>query len=342
MQKENGEVRRILAHWQKTAAEIRFIDSSHGEDDVRENYILDDRWVLRVNSAPVMSDGRLADLNRLILRYRAFGLAAPLFIPLDETGRFTLRLADGGTAYLSEYLNLPTPPQRLPGDWYEKKLVPMVAAFAQRYRGVDVSGTYSMYSLFDLSPYDQPNGMDEKQENCLLLISDLRQAGEEALAGEIERLNDELRQRLRALYPALPRCVFQGDENRTNFCLDEQGELAGIFDFNMAGADVCVNYLANQVMFLLDLGAETVAAGPAEAVLARMQAAEDRCLRVVREHYAFTPEEEAAYPLCQAIVRLFHWNNVCDYREGLKSPSGRQNAAALLRLAAADIRRSLQ
>ena len=48
------------------------IDSSHGESDLRHNYIIDKKYVLRVNSAKVMGEKRIKELNRLIGRYNAF------------------------------------------------------------------------------------------------------------------------------------------------------------------------------------------------------------------------------------------------------------------------------
>lgn len=49
---------------------IQCVDSSHGETDIRRNYLIDRKYVLRVNSAPVMTEARLAELNTLIGRYR--------------------------------------------------------------------------------------------------------------------------------------------------------------------------------------------------------------------------------------------------------------------------------
>ena len=36
------------------AENIEFVDSSHGEDDIRHNYIIDKKYVLRINSAKVI------------------------------------------------------------------------------------------------------------------------------------------------------------------------------------------------------------------------------------------------------------------------------------------------
>ena len=84
---------------------MEFVDSSHGEDDVRHNYIVDKKYVLRINSAKVMTEDRLAELNSLIERYRSFGMQAPLFLKA-ATGQFVVE-QEGKYCYLSEYLDLP-------------------------------------------------------------------------------------------------------------------------------------------------------------------------------------------------------------------------------------------
>ena len=335
MRRSDEDVRKLLSLWGKTAESIQFIDSSRGEDDIRENYVLDRRWVLRVNSAPVMDDARLADLNRLIGRYRDFGLAAPAFVPLAE-GRYTAALADGFFCYLSEYLDM------MPADqvglsksqWQEldQSILILTARFAARYRQIDLSAFYGMYSLFDLSPYDKAENIDEKQQNCNLLAETLTGIGEDALARELKALNDALRERLLRLHPRLPKCVFQGDENASNLCLNEQGEILGIFDFNMAGTDVCVNYLANHCLYRY----ENDFSRSAETLHSALREAEAEDLQIIRRYYPMTPEEEAAYPLYSAIVTLFQWPMICDYRTGLKNAETRENALAFLKLLMGD------
>ena len=46
--------------------ECEMIDSSHGESDIRHNYIIDKKYVLRINSAKVMTEERIKELNILI------------------------------------------------------------------------------------------------------------------------------------------------------------------------------------------------------------------------------------------------------------------------------------
>ncbi len=51
------------------------IDSTNG-DDYRLNIIIDKKYVLRINNA-VMTEERLASIDRLVGRYRNIGVLAP-------------------------------------------------------------------------------------------------------------------------------------------------------------------------------------------------------------------------------------------------------------------------
>ena len=110
-----------------------------------------------------------------------------------------------------------------------------------------------MYSLFDLSPFDKAEGIDEKQQNFNSLCGSLRGIGETALAERLEKTHALIRGKLKAVYKALPRCVFQADENLSNVLVDREHHLAGLIDFNLAGTDVCVNLIANNADFNLDI-----------------------------------------------------------------------------------------
>lgn len=223
---------------------VRFVNSSHGEDDLRHNYIIDNAYVLRANSQPVMTDARLCELNSLIDRYRAFGLLAPRFLPAAN-GHYTAE-ADGMHCYVSEYLDAPLADDKKATcrSALIAQRLELVCRFAAHYRGEELSETRAMYSLFKLAPYDEPYGIDEKQSNFNDLTASLRESGERELAAALERRYGEIRARLRAMWDALPECFFQGDENFSNLCVDENGRIIGLFDFNMAGTDVIANYLA--------------------------------------------------------------------------------------------------
>lgn len=185
-----------------SADTMEFVDSSHGEDDVRHNYIVDKKYVLRINSAKVMTEKRLTELNTLIERYRSFGMKAPLFLKA-ENGSFVVEW-DGKNCYLSEYLDFPLAEEvkfRCREELMRQRLV-FISRFAQTFKNVDLTETVSMFSIFDLAPYDKLSGLDidEKQENLNQLVADLTQAGFAELAQKVNAKNDELRQQLKPIY----------------------------------------------------------------------------------------------------------------------------------------------
>lgn len=322
----------ILAEYGvKEIKEFRCEDSSHGEEDIRHNYIIDRSYVLRVNTAPVFTQQRIVELNRLIRRYHDFGLKAPLFL-CDPQGNF-LHQRDGAYLYLSEYLDA-----RVAYEIKEtckaeliKQRAGFVAEFAERYRGVDLVDTMSMYSIFDLSAYDQLTGVDEKQENLNGLTGLLRELGEGHLAEKLEAINDEVRSELKKIYPDLPRCVFQGDENFSNLCVDERGKIIGLFDFNMAGTEVIANYLAN----LAFLGSfsytdEVFANKTAEEIFQNIMESFRESTGYMENRYHFSEMEKRAYFLYARLVLISGYVNAGAFMEFLKQEETRKKTLAIL------------
>lgn len=325
-----SQINTFLASYEIPAIKgFELIDSSHGEEDVRHNYILDRRYVLRVNSAPVFTEQRLSELNRLIDRYRDFGLKSPLFLS-DKNGKY-LQEIDGCYAYLSEYLDLPLADDREEKRKLIGERLSFVARFAQRYRGVDLVDTRSMYSLFELSPYDELTGVNEKQDNLNELSAALRKWGYDGLADRLNQRNEELRSQLRSIYRELPRCVFQGDENFSNLCLDEAGHIAGIFDFNMSGTEVIANYLANlafqaRINFLDNCFDEN----SPEQVFAEIADVFRDSTAQIQQHYAFSEPEKQAYFRYAELVLLSGNAIVSALTQHLECEKTREKAAALL------------
>ena len=315
--------------------DIRLIDTSHGSDDIRLNYVIDKKWVLRFCNAPEMTETRLAELNRLIERYIQFGLKCPRFLP-DRNGRF-FHEWNGLTCYLQEYIDLPTAyeakltPQEEDSVWQE--VLDSVAAFAEMFRNVDLSGTMGMYSLFDLAPYDIPVGKDEKQQNFDSLCETLLEIGETALVERLQAKHTIIREKIRSVYKDLPRCVFQADENLSNVLIDENHHLAGLIDFNMAGTEVIVNQFANLGGGFKEDITEPIGAD------ARMQYAKD-CYRkyqerMIRIYHATEPEKQAMI-WYSWIALVAGWPQVCFFIDGLKKETLKSEILELLGLLADD------
>ena len=314
------------------AKTVRLIDSTHDETDVRLNYIIDKKWVLRFCNAPDMTEKRMGDLNRLIGRYRAMRFACPAFIA-DAQGRY-LHPWKQLVCYLSEYVDLPLADDTELQD--EDRLVlevaESVARFAETYRDVDLSETMGMYSLFDLSPFDIPNGMDEKQDNFNQLIGFLREVKEDELADRLEIRHADIRRELKGVYRELPRCVFQGDENFSNVLIDEAQHFAGFIDFNMAGTEVIVNQLANLAGFDYDEKKTEPIGAQARLAFA---------LRYFQEHigcmlraYHATAKERQALRWYAWIVMVAQWPTLCYWKYAIRGETLKKEICDLLSLIA--------
>ena len=337
--KESSQYNQVLDLLQlfniHSAESIEYVDSSQGEDDIRHNYIIDKKYVLRLNSAKVMTEERLTELNTLIERYRSFGMKAPLFLKA-ENGSFVVE-QDGKNCYLSEYLDLPLAEDvkfRCREDLIRQRLV-FISRFAQTFKNVDLVETVSMFSIFDLAPYDKLSGLDidEKQENLNQLVADLTQAGYVELAQKVNAKNEELRRQLKPIYKELPRCVFQGDENFSNLCVDENDQIVGLFDFNMSGTEVIANYLANNAfMGHFCYEDEILDKHTPEEVLQILLGAFLRSTVLIREHYSFTEQEFSAYLLYGKIAMISAYWNASTFGEYLKQEKYKDKIAAIIEL----------
>lgn len=316
---------------------VKLMDSTREAADIRLNYIIDKKWVLRFCNAPDMTEKRMGELNRLIGRYRAAGYVCPAFVA-DDSGKY-LHPWEDLLCYLSEYVDLPLAREREQDldDQDSNRLAlqvsAMVARFAEAYRNVDLSETMGMYSLFDLNPYDAQVGMDEKQENFEDLMAVLREEQEDALADRLEARHAEVRRKLKAVYRDLPRCVFQGDENLSNVLVDDKRNAVGFIDFNLAGTEVIVNQLANLAGF--EYGDEEHPyPGGAEARL-------ELALRGYREDigrmltiYHATEQERQALVWYAWIVMVAQWPTACFFEYAMKEGELKREICDLLSLIA--------
>lgn len=291
---EEGLCSLLALYGVSDAVAVGLLDTSHGADDIRWNYIIDKKYVLRFTNAPEMTEERFVDLNRLIARYADFGLRCPAFLP-GMDGRFFHRWKEL-QVYLSEYIDLPTADKaglsQEEKDALRGEVVLSIARFMERNKGVDLSPTMGMYSLFDLCPFDVPLGIDEKQQNLNDLCAALRKAGEEGLARRLEAKNQAVRAQLLSIYRDLPRCVTQADEGFTNVLLDGEKHLAGLIDFNLSGTDVCVNLIANNaILDLDDLGDKPF--DPADALEQMLAGFRRNAARMLEVYHASEMERDA-------------------------------------------------
>ena len=301
------------------------VDTSHGDDDRRLNYILDDKYVLKVHSARSMWELRLQEIQRLIDRYRSIGVYCPRMIPTLDGTLSCLYEINGvpHTCFVEEFAIYPVCPDELTLDRTE--VLAHVGKLAAKYSGVDLSPIRSMWSIIDLAPLDVD--VDDKQENTNLLCDALKAAGHPDLAAQVNVLNEQMRAVIEKDYLALPRCVYQGDMNSSNE-LHQDGHFVGLIDFNMAGTDVNINVFANETNWF-----------PEEAefdnmsideIMRRIDTEQAELLAVIFENYTMNELETRLFPYYKRIADLFQWPIVCSFKKWLKEDSRKEKCIALI------------
>ena len=301
------------------------VDTSHGDDDRRLNYILDDKYVLKVHSARSMWELRLQEIQRLIDRYRSIGVYCPRMIPtLDGTLSCVYEINGvPHTCFVEEFAIYPVCPDELTLDRTE--VLAHVGKLAAKYSGVDLSPIRSMWSIIDLAPLDVD--VDDKQENTNLLCDALKAAGHPDLAAQVNVLNEQMRAVIEKDYLALPRCVYQGDMNSSNE-LHQDGHFVGLIDFNMAGTDVNINVFANETNWFpeeTEFDNMTI-----DEILRRIDTEQAELLKVIFENYTMDELETRLFPYYKRIADLFQWPIVCFFKKWLKEDSRKEKCIALI------------
>ena len=106
----------------------------------------------------------------------------------------------------------------------------------------------------------------------------------------------------------LPRCVYQGDLNRSNILIDKNKHFTGIIDFNMYGTEVNVNCFLNESMYYLDeQDFETMTA---TELFERMNEVQKKLLIPIFKYYILNEVEKKVYRDYKKIIDLCFYPNV--------------------------------
>lgn len=327
MMLELSEIQTIMLHFGLTVQSvIHFYDTSHGEDDKRWNYVLDNKYVLKINSVGTMWEARLQEIRRLIGRYRSIGVYCPDIIP-TLSGRLSCPWQKDKkeyTCFVEEYAIYPVLGWGV--EHARKEVVEHLGVLAARYTNVDLSEIKSMWSIIDLAPLDVD--VDEKQENTNMLVEKLRKNGYHDLAMQVNTFNEMLREKILAVFDKLPRCVYQGDLNSTNE-LYENGRFVGLIDFNMAGTDVNINVFLNETNWFPEEAEFDELS--VEEILLKQDVEQDKELSIILQHYTLNDIEKYAFPYYKRIVTMFQYPNVCLMVEWLDNEKKRDKCVELIK-----------
>ena len=335
-----AELEKICAGFGIEPIEIGdVIDTSHGEEDIRYHYIINRKYVLKINTAPMVTEEFLRDINQLAQRYSDVGVWCPK-IRKNMQGTYLYEWTDLSAnagaektvckCYMEEYAPYRTAEDCVTDEFaFRKKAVGHLGQLAAKYTNVELVKHRSMWSVIELAPLDVD--VDEKQENADELIQFLQARGYGELATELTRANEEAREAIRRKLARLPRCVYQGDMNFSNLLMDEEENFRGLIDFNLYGTEVNINCFINETAFLQEMDFEEYNAAD---ILERMRKRQEELLAEIFRYYTLNEDEKACFEAYRRIVELFQYPNVMLYEHLIREGKCAAKVAELLRMMA--------
>lgn len=235
------------------------INTSRGDSDFREVIIVktaaDEKYIIKLADNDFTFPDKISMWRRTVEEYRQLGYYCPV-IHSDKSGHFPYVQYKGHNcvAYAEEYTSYIPAEQRSPDttaqsnvsvNEYERDAWIMSAKIAAKH--FDYTSYPSGYCLFEtFCPSDKT---DEVLE-AALSWKEYAEALPDEFSKQVQRiwqLWEENRKALEPIYKTLPVSVFQADLNPSNILLDETGKFVGVYDFNLCGKDVFLNYLFREI-----------------------------------------------------------------------------------------------
>ena len=314
------ETNDIVGLFCKTAPiNIEIKNTSHGDDDFRETLIVDlenEKMVIKLSSNGFTDEKHLILWERIANEYRNLGYYCPKFIrALDGTyptveykDRKCMVWGEEFSKYRSaeELIKEKFSDTKLVKDgWYsflEDAMIMDAKVAARHFDYTDLPSAFCMFEIFD--PYDENDETTNDAERWLEIAKTLP----EAYTDQVERIWTrwlEARKELESFYHDLPTSVFQADINDSNVLLDEEGNFKGVYDFNIGGREVYINYIIRQAPYVSTVSTSATYEGieAGDTFLKRILHALD----IAKKVYTFSDLEKKAAPLLYRCIRPLWW-----------------------------------
>lgn len=273
------------------------VNTSHGTDDFREAIIVyfesDAKLVIKIACNGFTNRNSIAMWQRCAQEYLKEGYYCPQIFTSIEGDFPTVKYKGYRcVAYAEEFAIYKSVENYSVAKSYRDELYLMTAKIAKRC--FDFTDLPSGYSLFELFPSDT---IDEVTENALSFrdyCQTIPMCFREQAAGIFKRWEENYAE-LKKIYFSLPFSVFQADFNYSNVLVDEDGRFVGIYDFNLAGRDVFLNYLFREIY-----------SGSFDEELTEIL----RALRITSQVYSFSQDEIEAAPLIYRCIKPLWYTRV--------------------------------
>jgi Putative homoserine kinase type II (protein kinase fold) len=255
----NHEIKNVLSlFFDDTPVASHLIDTSRGDADFRATFIVEmvsaGKVVLKLADNDFTFPEKISVWQRTVEEYRKLGYYCPRIFR-SKSGDFPM-VDYGGhrcAAYVEEFAPFHPVEDRFSEDFgqngelydrYKQDIWRMTARIAAQY--FDYTEYPSAYCLFEtFCPSDKTDEVLENALNWKACADALPPACREQVE-RIWRLWTENRSALEPIYHQLPSSVFQADLNASNILLDEEGGFVGVYDFNLCGREVFLNYLMRE------------------------------------------------------------------------------------------------
>lgn len=288
------------------------INTSRGDTDFREVIIArtasDKKYIIKLADNDFTFPDKIIMWKRTVEEYRQLGYYCPAIIP-DKKGNFPSVRYKGHSciAYAEEFAPyLPVEQRnsdasdegRVPIKEYREAMWIMTAKIAAKY--LDYTNYPSGYCLFEtFCPSDKT---DEVLENARYW-KEYAETLPDEFQEQVQRiwlLWTENRKALEPIYKTLPTSVFQADLNPSNILLDDAGRFVGIYDFNLCGKDVFLNYLFREI-FTSDFDQEL------DRII--------NALQIVSKYYHFSEAEKKAALMLYRCIKPLWFNKLQKLKE---------------------------
>ena len=297
------------------------IDTSREEGDFRQAILIRDsenkQYVLKITANDFTFPEKILVWQKAVKEYRDLGYYCPqifsdkkgTFPTVKYQGHYCVVYAEEYSIYksLEDRTACEDEGQEVDSSRYFDDIWSMTAKIAAK--NLDFTDYPSAYCLFEtFCPSDET---DEVLENALEWKKCASSLPSE-FSTQVEKIWEiwyKNRETIKAEYDKLPTSVFQADLNPTNLLIDENGFFKGIYDFNLCGKDVFINYLMRENFGNYETEIEKIF----------------RALEVASKYYTFSEKEkELALPLYRCLkplwfIRLQELKDARDNREAIKS-----------------------
>lgn len=257
---ENKELLHVLKlFFKELPVKTEIKNTNRGNCDFRETVIAEwqsgEKYVLKFSDNDFTFADKIEAWKKCAGEYRKLGYYCPA-IQYSKDGTFPTVTYKGHNCvvYAEEYSKYNAAVNRTDAGLDEseasdrKYMAPafiMTAKMAEkRFDFTDYPSGYCLLTTFCLS-----DDTDEVMENALEWKKYAETLPPE-FQPQVHRIWQrwmENRNELEKIYHELPTSVFQADLNPTNILLDDNGNFAGVFDFNLCGKDVFLNYLFREI-----------------------------------------------------------------------------------------------